>query len=103
MISGISAGRPLVSKILRMATGFQASAPSPYTVSVGNATTPPRRISSMACCSVMRSPPAALPVWQYGASPDSPEPLHGQQYRESPVAPSHLSESLFTDLRRVVL
>ena len=40
-ISGLSAGRPLISKILRTACASSAFAPRPYTVSVGNATTSP--------------------------------------------------------------
>src|SRR5829696_5967245 len=44
---GCAAGRPFASKIRATAAGLEASAPSPYTVSVGNATSPPpRRIST---------------------------------------------------------
>src|SRR5262249_37172304 len=42
-MSGLVAGGPLGSNTLRTAAGFRASAPSPYTVSVGNATKPPAR------------------------------------------------------------
>ena len=42
-ISGLSEGRPFARKIALTAFAFIASAPSPYTVSVGNATTPPAR------------------------------------------------------------
>ena len=37
-MSGLSGGRPFVEKIFAAAAGSRASAPSPYTVSVGNAT-----------------------------------------------------------------
>ncbi len=47
-ISGCPAGRPLTSKIRRTAAGFVASAASPYTVSVGIATSPPRSIAATA-------------------------------------------------------
>ena len=42
-ISGWSAGRPLTAKIRRTASALDASAASPYTVSVGMATRPPAR------------------------------------------------------------
>ena len=45
-ISGWSAGRPLTSKIRRTAAALAASAPRPYTVSVGMATSPPARSTS---------------------------------------------------------
>ena len=38
---GLSDGRPFAAYILRAASSFSASAPRPYTVSVGNATRPP--------------------------------------------------------------
>lgn len=38
MIKGLSEGRPFVWNICETALGFSATAPSPYTVSVGNAT-----------------------------------------------------------------
>ncbi len=45
-MSGWLAGRPLTAKIRRTASGFSASAPNPYTVSVGKATSPPRSSTS---------------------------------------------------------
>lgn len=46
-INGLSAGRPFARKIARTARASNAFAPRPYTVSVGNATTPPaQRISA---------------------------------------------------------
>src|SRR3954465_10236841 len=42
-ITGWSAGRPLAANSFLIAAGFEASAPSPYTVSVGKATSPPSR------------------------------------------------------------
>ena len=50
-ISGLSLGRPLAAKILATAVLFRPSAPRPYTVSVGKATTSPAQISFAACCS----------------------------------------------------
>ena len=47
-ISGLSPGRPFASKMLATASGFSASAPSPYTVSVGMPTSLPSRISCAA-------------------------------------------------------
>ena len=42
-ITGWLAGRPLTAKMRRTAAGLRASAPSPYTVSVGKATNAPAR------------------------------------------------------------
>ena len=42
-ISGLKRGRPLAAKIAATARSLLASAPSPYTVSVGNATSSPAR------------------------------------------------------------
>src|SRR3989338_5065131 len=42
-MSGLSLGLRLALKILRQARAWKASAPRPYTVSVGKATRPPRR------------------------------------------------------------
>ena len=47
-INGLSCGLPFASNILRHASAFVASAPKPYTVSVGNATNPPFFIISAA-------------------------------------------------------
>ena len=47
-IRGLSWGRPFAAKIFRIASGSQALAPRPYTVSVGKATTSPFLISSAA-------------------------------------------------------
>ena len=47
-MSGLSWGRPLAANIRAMASGLPASAPRPYTVSVGNATTSPFFMSSAA-------------------------------------------------------
>ena len=48
-ITGWSSGRPLHrGRAACNASGFAASAPSPYTVSVGNATKPPRRSTATA-------------------------------------------------------
>ena len=47
-ISGSVRGRPLVAKIRATASSSKACAPSPYTVSVGNATSPPDRSASAA-------------------------------------------------------
>ena len=41
-INGLSCGRSFASNIFAMACSSKTFAPSPYTVSVGNATTPPR-------------------------------------------------------------
>ena len=46
---GLSEGRPFASYIFRLASGSRALPPSPYTVSVGNATSPPLLIMSAAC------------------------------------------------------
>src|SRR5580704_4093590 len=56
-MTGWSTGRPLAAKILRTAAGFVALAPSPYTVSVGNATSSPSR---SACTAVSISTWVAL-------------------------------------------
>ena len=48
-ISGLSAGRPFASKMRCTACALSASAPSPYTVSVGKATTSPARMYAAAC------------------------------------------------------
>src|SRR5262245_28977546 len=45
---GFFAGRPLASKIRLTAAASRALAPRPYTVSVGKATSPPRRRISAA-------------------------------------------------------
>jgi hypothetical protein len=50
-ISGLSAGRRFVAKIFATASARRASAPSPYTVSVGNATQAPARIAAAASAS----------------------------------------------------
>jgi hypothetical protein len=47
-IRGFEEGRPLTSKIVRTAISLVASAPRPYTVSVGNATSLPARSSRTA-------------------------------------------------------
>ena len=47
-ISGSKRGRPFISKMRAQASGFRPSAPRPYTVSVGKATTPPARIRAAA-------------------------------------------------------
>src|SRR5688572_3847508 len=47
-INGWPVGRPLTSKMRATAAGWRASAASPYTVSVGIATSPPRRSASAA-------------------------------------------------------
>ncbi len=47
-ISGLSEGRPLAAYIFDAAEAFRASAPRPYTVSVGNATSSPARIRAAA-------------------------------------------------------
>ena len=47
-ISGWSIGRPFTSNMRRTAVSFDASAASPYTVSVGIATRPPARSTSTA-------------------------------------------------------
>ena len=47
-ISGLSAGRPLAAKMRADASAFSASAPRPYTVSVGKATNSPARSSAAA-------------------------------------------------------
>ena len=47
-ISGCPVGRPLSAKILATASSLSARAPSPYTVSVGNATSSPAAISAAA-------------------------------------------------------
>ena len=47
-MTGWSAGRPLAAKIARTAAALPASAPRPYTVSVGKATSCPARSSSAA-------------------------------------------------------
>lgn len=44
-IKGSKEGRSLIANTRATAAPFVASAPSPYTVSVGNATTSPRRIN----------------------------------------------------------
>ena len=49
-ISGLSPGRPLASKMRRTASPHSALAPRPYTVSVGNPTSPPSRIRRPASC-----------------------------------------------------
>ena len=45
-ISGLSGGRPFVLNIWEAARVFRASAPRPYTVSVGNAT----HLRERRCC-----------------------------------------------------
>jgi hypothetical protein len=47
IITGFVIGRPFQANICLTAVGFRASAPNPYTVSVGNATNPPDRISRL--------------------------------------------------------
>ncbi len=47
-ISGWFAGRPFTANTRRTASGFEASAASPYTVSVGMATSPPARKTASA-------------------------------------------------------
>ena len=47
-MTGWSAGRPFAAKMRRTAAGSRASAPSPYTVSVGKATSSPARRRSAA-------------------------------------------------------
>ena len=47
-MSGSKWGRPLTAKTRAIAAGWNRSAPSPYTVSVGNAPMPPVRNSSAA-------------------------------------------------------
>src|ERR1700693_2222592 len=47
-MSGLSEGRPFAAKILPTAAAFSAVPPSPYKVSVGNATSSPARISAAA-------------------------------------------------------
>ena len=47
-IRGLSWGRPFTSKMRRTAAELVPSAPRPYTVSVGTATSPPPRIKSAA-------------------------------------------------------
>ena len=49
-ISGLSDGRPFALYIFFDASGSKASPPSPYTVSVGNATSSPAAIKSPASC-----------------------------------------------------
>ena len=56
-ISGSKRGRSFVSKIFVTATGSSASAASPYTVSVGSATTSPLRSSSTAAVTARDSSP----------------------------------------------
>ena len=53
-ISGSPTGRPLMWNTRRVATSSSAAAPSPKTVSVGNATTPPPRTSCAARVSPAR-------------------------------------------------
>ena len=56
-ISGLSDGLPLAPYIFLEESGFSASPPRPYTVSVGNATSPPCcKISQASCiCGLRRS------------------------------------------------
>ncbi len=50
-INGLSDGRPLAAKMRSTASVLPASAPSPYTVSVGKATVPPCASTWPASCS----------------------------------------------------
>ena len=62
-ITGCSPGRPLTAYSRASAPALSASAPSPYTVSVGKATRPPRRSVAAAremSASVAMSPPSFL-------------------------------------------
>ncbi len=56
-ISGLSCGRPLAANMRFTAAPLNASAPSPYTVSVGKATSPPFLIILAACNTAARLPP----------------------------------------------
>jgi hypothetical protein len=47
-MTGCEGGRRFTANNRRTAAAFVASAPSPYTVSVGNATNPPARSTSAA-------------------------------------------------------
>ena len=53
-IRGLKCGRPLVAKIAATARPLVASAPSPYTVSVGNATRAPSRSAAPAAATASR-------------------------------------------------
>src|ERR1700719_3459947 len=57
---GLNCGRFFAAKISATASSLVASAPSPYTVSVGNATSPPRRRMAAA-----RRIDSAFAVWRF--------------------------------------
>jgi hypothetical protein len=56
-IKGLSPGRFFAAYTFATASALKASAPKPYTVSVGNATKPPDLITSAACW---------IPLWSAG-------------------------------------
>ncbi|MNP42280.1 hypothetical protein D3C76_1360380 [compost metagenome] len=68
-ISGLSDGRPFAANTASTASVFLASAPRPYTVSVGNATVPPEASIFPASCKAAAS--RASPSFQIFPDCDS--------------------------------
>ncbi|PWL50048.1 MAG: hypothetical protein DBY40_02200 [Clostridiales bacterium] len=67
----MSAGRRLTSKIRAQAAALNADAPSPYTVSVGKATSPPARRAAAQASIACRSGDVSVIVYSFVCIPQS--------------------------------
>eukprot|EP00962_Isochrysis_galbana_P052692 scaffold24174_cov127-Isochrysis_galbana.AAC.6 len=70
-MSGSVLGRPFTSKMRPSAVAFRASAPRPYTVSVGKATSSPPTSSSAASVTLSRYRPSMGELLSSAAAPDA--------------------------------